>query len=116
MAIVVAFNSCEKDNLGVFNPKKKISKVYSETNGHYLKEQWIWNGDQLQQVEYYKENGDVDYACRYQYENGLLSRIETDDQYTDFDYDGKTLTAIKTYYGGQLMETYSITFEKQTTR
>lgn len=113
MAMIFVFNSCEKDNLGVFNPKTKIVEVYSESDGHYLKERWNWNGDELRDVKYYKKNGDVDYTCHYQYENGLLSRIETDDQHTDFEYDGKTLTTIKTYYENQLMETYSITLEKQ---
>ena len=110
---IFAVSSCEKENLGKFNPKGKISKVYSESDGHYLKEQWLWSDDQLRQVEYYRKNGAVDYTCRYQYENGLLSRIETDDQHTDFEYDGKTLTTIKSYYGDQLMETYSITLVKQ---
>ncbi len=110
---VLALSSCEKDNIGVFNPKAKINKIYSESDGHYLKEQWLWSDDQLHQVEYYRKNGDVDHTCRYQYENGLLSRIEMDEQHTDFEYDGKTLTTIKTYYGDQLMETYSLSFEKQ---
>ena len=113
MAMIFAFNSCEKQNLGIFNPKKKISKVYNEADAHYLKEQWTWSGDQLQQVEYFKKNGNVDYTCRYQYENGLLSRIETEDQHSDFIYDGKTLATIETYNGDQLMETYTLSFEKK---
>ena len=113
MAMIVAFFSCEKDNLGVFNPKWKIAKIYSESNGRFLKEQWIWDGEQLYQVKYYKKNGDVDYTCRYQYKNGLLSRIETDDQHTDFVYDGKMLASIETYNGEQLMETYTLSFEKK---
>ena len=110
---ILALSSCEKENLGKFNPKWKISKVYSESDGHYLKEQWLWNDDQLHQVEYYRKNGTVDQTCRYLYENDLLSRIEMDDQHSDFEYDGKKLTSIKTYYGDQLMETYSLSFEKQ---
>ena len=43
MAMIVAFVSCEKENLGVFNPKMKIYKVYNETDGHYLQEKWLWN-------------------------------------------------------------------------
>ena len=113
IVMIFVFNSCEKENLGIFNPKKKISKIYAETNGHYLREQWTWNGEQLQQIQYFKKNGDVDYTCRYQYDNGLLSCIEMDDQHTDFVYDGETLTTIKTYYGNQLAETYSITLKKQ---
>lgn len=110
---ILALSSCEKENLGKFNPKWKISKVYSESDGHYLKEQWLWNDDQLHQVEYYRKNGTVDQTCRYLYENDLLSRIEMDNQHSDFEYDGKKLTTIKTYYGDQLMETYSLSFEKQ---
>ena len=94
-AMIFAFCSCEKENLGTFNPKKKLSKVYTESNGHYLREQWLWNENQLQRVEYYKKNGNVDYTCHYQYKNGLLSRIETDDQHTDFVYDGKMLASIE---------------------
>ena len=56
---IFAVSSCEKENLGKFNPKGKISKVYSESDGHYLKEQWLWSDDQLRQVEYYRKNGAV---------------------------------------------------------
>ena len=113
MAMIFVFNSCEKDNIGVFNPKAKIVEIYSESNGHYLKERWNWNGDELHNVKYYKKNGDVDYTCHYQYEKGRLTRIETDDQHADFVYDGKTLTAIKTYEGDQLLETYTLSFDKR---
>ena len=50
IAAVLAFISCEKENIGVFNPKAKINKIYSESDGHYLKEQWLWSDDQLRQV------------------------------------------------------------------
>ena len=55
IVMIFVFNSCEKENLGIFNPKKKISKIYAETNGHYLREQWTWNGEQLQQIQYFKK-------------------------------------------------------------
>ena len=93
MAMIVAFVSCEKENLGAFNPKMKIYKVYNETDGHYLQEKWLWNDKQLHKVEYYKKNGDLDQTYLYQYENGLLSSIKTDNQHTDFEYDGKTIMA-----------------------
>ena len=111
--LLAGFCSCEKDNLGVFNPKKKIAEIYNESGGHYLREQWNWNDDQLQQVKYYRKTGDVDHTCRYQYEKGRLTRIEMDDQHTEFLYDGKTLTSIETYNGDQLLETYMLSFEKR---
>ena len=110
---VFVFTSCEKDNLGVFNPKKKIAEIYSEYGGHYLKERWNWNDNELHDVIYYKKNGDEDCTCLYQYEKGRLTRIEMDDQHTDFLYDGKTLTSIETYNGDQLLETYTLSFEKR---
>ena len=36
IAAVLAFISCEKENIGVFSPKAKINKIYSESDGHYL--------------------------------------------------------------------------------
>ena len=45
VALILSFGGCEKDNLGYYNPKLKIQQIYEETDGHYLKERWIWNGD-----------------------------------------------------------------------
>lgn len=112
-AAVFALSSCEKENLGEFNPKVKINKIYSESDGHYLKEQWDWNDNQLHDVKYFRRNGDVDHTCRYQYENGRLIRIDMEDQHTDFVYEGKMLSSIEMYDGDQLLETYSLSFEKQ---
>ena len=113
LVAVFAFSSCEKDTLGVFNPKVKINKIYSESDGHYLKEQWNWNDNELHDVKYYKKNGDLDHTCRYQYENGRLTRIDMEEQHTDFVYEGKMLSSIEMYEGDQLLETYSLSFDKQ---
>lgn len=110
--LMLGFFSCQKDNLGVFNPKMKINKVYSEADGHYLQEQWYWDGEQLHRIDFYRKNGDVNRTQRYFYENNMLSKIESGDEYTEFLYDGKLLTTINTYQKDQLMETYSLSYEK----
>lgn len=106
------FSSCDKDNLGVFNPKLRISSVYNETNGHYLQEQWIWSVDHLDRVDYYKKNGNVDHSHIYQYDKNRLSSIMMDNTHTDFIYAGNKLTDINTYYGDQLIESYALLYEK----
>ena len=46
--------SCQKDKEGVFNPKHKIARIYTEdTNGDKeLSETYFWNKDVLERIEY----------------------------------------------------------------
>lgn len=112
--LLAGFCACEKDNLGVYNPKLKISKIYSEEEGHYLQEQWIWSGDQLSKIDFYRKTGDVKNTHRYFYSDNRLVRIENgDDEYSEFEYDGKLLTTIKTYSGEKLVETYELTYDNK---
>ena len=108
-----AFYACQQDQLGVYNPKFKIDKVYAESNNHYLLEQWVWNGTTLDKIDFYRPSGNLNYTYKYQYdEKNRLVRIESDNQYTEFLYDGKLLTTINTYLRGILLETYHLTFDK----
>ena len=47
VALLAGFCACEKEEWGVYNPKLKINMIYSEEDGHYLQEQWTWDGDLL---------------------------------------------------------------------
>ncbi len=105
--------TCEKDNLGYYQPKMKIEKVYTETDGHYLREHWKWNGNFLNKINFYRKNGDVEYSQSYIYEGKRLSRIETENQYTEFLYEGNALTAINTYYQDQQVESYALTYDQK---
>ena len=42
LILVTTFTSCEKDEAGVFNPKKKISQIFHKDydGQEYLFEQW----------------------------------------------------------------------------
>lgn len=112
VAFVSVFCSCNKERLGEFRPELKIARIYDEAQGHYLREQWLWNGNQLSRIDFYKQSGDVDYSQEYIYDGRRLQRIETDDLHSDFVYKGKTLTGIETYYGDQLQDTYAFTYKK----
>ena len=111
--LLAGFCACEKDNLGSYNPKMKISKIYSEEDGHYLQEQWIWDGDLLSKIDFFRKNGDLKYTYRYFYTDDRLSRIENGDEHTEFEYDGKLLKTISTYSGEQLVETYDLTYDNK---
>lgn len=112
VAFVSVFCSCNKERLGDFRPELKIARIYDEAQGHYLREQWLWNGNQLSRIDFYKQSGDVDYSQEYIYDGRRLQRIETDDIHSDFVYKGKILTGIETYYGDQLQDTYAFTYKK----
>lgn len=113
ITLMSAFYACHKDQLGVYNPKYRIEKVYAEEGNHYLLEQWTWDGATLAQIDYYRPSGNLDHTCKYQYdEKNRLARIESDNQYTEFLYDGKRLTTINTYRYDKLQEIYHLTFDK----
>lgn len=112
VALLSAFYACQKDQLGVYNPKMKIGEIYSEVNGHYLQERWIWEGDNLSRINFYKKNGDLNYTQNYIYDGHRVVRIETDDMHSEFSYDGKMLSEIKTYSGDELLDTYVFSYEK----
>lgn len=111
--LFTTFYACNKDILGEYNPKMKIEKIYDESDGRYLKEHWLWDGDLLKRIDYYRKNGNLDYSQNYVYDGKRLSRIEMGDQYSEFLYDGNKLTTINTYHGTRKVETYSFTFEKK---
>ena len=112
IVLLSAFYACQKDQLGVYKPKMKISEIYSESDGHYLQERWFWDDNNLFRINYYKKNGDLKNSHNYIYDNHRVVRIESDDLYSEFFYDGNNLSEIKTYSGGELLDTYVFSYEK----
>ncbi len=110
VALLAGFCACEKEELGVYNPKLKINMIYSEEDGHYLQEQWTWDGDLLTKIDFYRKNGDIKNSNLYFYTDNRLVRIEDGDKHSDFEYEGKLLKSIKTYSGETLSETYELTY------
>ena len=52
IAEIAMFSACNKTPDGVYNPSKKIQKIYTVDNGtQTLKEVWNWNGDLLMSID-----------------------------------------------------------------
>ena len=81
-------NPINHDNpLGVYNPGKKIRRIYHKEPGSdikYLDQVWQWEGDFLESIKDYRQNGSVNYVEQFVYDGQRLSRIE----YTEGDYRG----------------------------
>ena len=104
VAVMVVFVGCKKD--GIYNPKKKISKItyirqYNDpTYGQgddTATEVWKWDKNKLKQIVHYAwvENFVYD-------KNGRLLRIENIDydEYIWFEYEGNKLIKASMYDGG----------------
>lgn len=102
MAVAVMFSACNKDQDGVYNPGKKIQKIYTvdETGAQQLEEVWHWNGDLLSSVDYYL-NGILYYTNNFTYDGNRLMKISNSASYATFSYDGKKIDEIKCYEEGQ---------------
>jgi len=110
--LLSSFYACEKDQLGVYNPKMKIDKIYNEKDGRYLLEQWQWNDKLLSKIDFYRSNESLKATHTYLYDENRLTRVQMEGSYSDFIYDGKELRTINTYTGSQLLETYQLSFKK----
>jgi|BioPla2DNA2_1021312.scaffolds.fasta_scaffold45916_2 hypothetical protein len=88
MVLTIFVTSCQKD--GVYNPKKKIEKIYGVYDGiKELEETWTWDKNLLTKVAY-----------REGYE------------YDVFEYDGKQLSKVTSYDEGVALSYYVFTYEK----
>ena len=56
MVLSLFFLGCHKD--GVYNPKEKIKRIYTQEQGKTkeLKQEWTWEKELLTKVEYFKNN------------------------------------------------------------
>ena len=100
--VTFAFTSCQKD--GVYNPKKKISKIYVSEDGgdRVLKETWNWDGKVLTSITY----GD-DATITFNYNKKQLESITSGDASVLFAYDGKLLKSITMMDGNEEYASYT---------
>lgn len=102
--------SCNKEQEGVFNPKKKIVEVYDcNDDTRELSQRWNWDGDLLKSIAHYN-NGNI-----YLTENMTYDKkdrlVKTDCGNGDsmvIAYEKKLMTTIKIYDGGLLTEQYTV--------
>lgn len=101
-----ASTSCHKD--GVFNPKKKISRVFTQYNGgsKNLAATYVWNKNKLEKIDY--GDGDIAY---YTYDGKKVSKISNGAQVVNFTYDGAKLSKVEISYEGQLEESIAVTHD-----
>lgn len=113
LMLVTTFTSCDKDEAGVFNPKKKISQIYyKDYDGQeYLSEQWTWDGDLLSKVDYYVD-GVLDGSESYEYIDKKLNKvIDTDLYYSLYTYDENDNYSKIEYYDDNGVLVADVTFQ-----
>lgn len=117
--------SCHKD--GVYNPKKKISRIFETETTHYydgnlgvstdnnsgrqLREVWTWGKKTLDRIDYYYDNK-LSNTQYFSYDKNRLVRVSDDDMYYTYKYDGRFLQQIDVYEDNVLEGTYKITHQK----
>lgn len=115
--------SCHKD--GVYNPKKKISKIFVTQTSHYhseygdndynsgrqLREVWTWGKKTLDRIDHYYDNK-LSYTQYFSYDKNRLVRVSSDDMYCTYKYDGKFLQQVDVYEDNVLVRTYKVTHQK----
>lgn len=100
MAVVVMFTACNKDQDGVFNPAKKIKKIYSVNDGaQQVEEIWHWDSNLLTSIDLY-ELGTIYNTNTFHYDGNRLTTIRDGYSYATFNYDGKKIDHINVYYNG----------------
>lgn len=114
--LCAALTSCEKEKSGVYNPKKKIQKIYYENNGEKVLDQvWNWNDKTLSSIDYYY-NGAVWYVDQYFYdEDNRIKMIKEDEDFLEFSYENDLLTTINYYWIDyeELEQTYKLYYDNK---
>lgn len=95
IAVIALFTACNKDQEGVYNPSKKIQKIYSvnDSGVKELQEVWNWEGKLLSSIV--SVDGDYTSSFSYDKKNRLVS-IDTKDSHSEFTYDGNVLLRVVT--------------------
>lgn len=111
--VAMLFSACQKE--GVYNPSKKISKIYfTNSNGvRNLQESWSWNKDKtLEKIDYYS-SGSLSYTMNFTYEKKRLTRMNvySANVYIDYKYEGKNLKEVALYANGSLINQYTFTYK-----
>lgn len=109
--VAMLFSACQKE--GVYNPSKKISKIYY-TNSEGVKnlsQVWTWNkNNTLEKIDFYS-SGTLAYTYNFTYEKKRLVRMNNyaNNRSIEYKYEKNMLTEANTYSGGTLVDTYTFT-------
>lgn len=112
LAVVAMFSACTKE--GVYNPSKKISRVYeSYGTTKMLSELWHWDGKKLTSIDNYSSSGTVSSTYNLTYDGKQLTRVDcyTRNYYVEFSYDGSKLKRFNSYSNGALTMSGEVTYD-----
>jgi hypothetical protein len=106
IAVIALFAACNKE--GVYNPSKKIQKVYELDDGQkVLIESWHWDGKLLTSIDSY--TGLFTNTTKFSYDDkNRLIRTDDGNFHSNFIYDGNKISSIETYYYERLVATTTI--------
>ena len=106
-AVTAVFTSCKKD--GVYNPSKKISKIYTQKSGaaKELEAIYKWDGNKLDRIT----SPDGSYFTKFSYDGNRVSKItDSDGDWTySFSYNGSKFEKVERtskYYSTVYKPTY----------
>ena len=112
MAVCLLVLGCEKE--GVYNPSKKIKRIYEGTSKR-LSEEWTWNKNLLQKIDYYWNNS-IGYTENFKYDDkNRVTKVE-DYEYGDYyiiSYNDNGYNKIEFYDEDELYMSFSFTYEKK---
>jgi hypothetical protein len=101
--MLLAFTSCQKD--GVYNPSKKISKIYyqSGSSAKYLMERWTWDGNKLSKIT--DANGNLD--ASFSYDGSRISKVTgSDGEVYTFSYNGNDISKLECVWQGKMISQF----------
>jgi len=114
LSIMAAFTaiSCEKD--GVYNPTRKISKIYIQeaNNEKQMYAEWIWESNRLMQIVYPISQD----TAHFSYEKGVISRINytgNTPYYLTFHYDKNLYSTINLYKENAMIGSYQFFYDQK---
>ena len=85
--MIVVFTAChddpdkpDKPDAGIYNPSKKISKIYIQYDGELkqLSERWSWDKDKLTKIEYYYDD-EYSSSVSFVYDKNRVVEMRHDD-------------------------------------
>lgn len=99
--IAFCFSCCRKN--GLYNPKKKIHKIYNQKDNDKktLIQTWAWNEKILSRIDY------TDYYSLFEYDGKQITKIiNSNKSYMNFIYDGSKISKMGYYENDKLSTNY----------
>ncbi|MBO7445375.1 MAG: hypothetical protein J6T86_03085 [Bacteroidales bacterium] len=106
IAVIALFSACNKDQEGVYNPSKKIQKIYEVEDGvQALSAVWNWDGDLLASIDEY--SGMDIFTTTFSYDNSnRLIAMDNAVSHSECFYDGNKIQKIVVTSNGVELGSY----------